>query len=146
MHFVHERFKLIIIMLKSTLLFSLLLCLAGKSNQAQTGVVNIDTLLIGTWNGTSICQIKNSPCHDEIVVYHISKNKGADIFFINANKIVNGVEEGMGILPFVYNKKTNQLTSTAYGIWTFNLEGDKLEGTLLVHGDLYRRIKIYKHY
>jgi hypothetical protein len=133
-------------MLKWSLLFSIILCLASKSNQAQIGVVKIDTLLIGTWNGTSICQLKNSPCHDETVVYHISKNRGADTFFINAGKIVNGVEEGMGILPFVYNKKTNQLTSTAYGIWTFNLEGDKLEGTLLVHGDLYRRIKVYKHY
>src|SRR3954454_14353655 len=107
-------------MLKWSLLFSIILCLASTSNQAQNRVVNIDTLLIGTWSGTSICQIKNSPCHDETVVYHISKNKGADTFFINANKIVNGVEEGMGILPFVYNNKTNQLTSTAYGIRTFN--------------------------
>jgi hypothetical protein len=109
-------------------------------------VAKIDTLLIGTWNGTSICQIKNSPCHDETVVYHISKKRGVDTFFINAGKIINGVEEEMGILPFVYNKKTNQFTSTAYGIWTFDLEGDKLEGTLIVHGDLYRKIKVYKHY
>jgi len=133
-------------MLKLSLLFSIILCLASKSNQAQKGVVKIDTLLIGTWNGTSICQMKNSPCHDETVVYHISKNRGVDTFYINASKIVNGVEEEMGILPFIYNKKTNQLTSTAYGIWTFNIEGVKLEGTLLVHGDLYRKIKLYKHY
>ncbi len=106
------------IMLKWFLLFSIILCLASESSQAQTSAIKINTLLTGTWNGTSICQIKNSSCHDENVVYHISKNKGADTFFISASKIVNGVEEGMGILPFVYNKKTNQLTSTAYGIWT----------------------------
>ena len=133
-------------MVKSTLLFSLILCLASKSNQAQTAVVKIDTLLVGSWHGTSICQVKNSSCHDETVVYHVSKNRGADTFYINAGKIVNGVEEEMGILPFVYNKKTNQLTSTAYGIWTFNVEGAKLEGTLLLHGDLYRKIIVYKHY
>jgi len=133
-------------MSKSSLLFSFILCLAGKSNQAQTGPVKIDTLLIGTWNGTSICQIKNSSCHDETVVYHISKNSGVDTFYINASKIVNDEEEEMGILPFVYDKKTNQLTSTAYGIWTFNIEGVKLEGTLLFHGDLYRKIIVYKHY
>jgi hypothetical protein len=132
-------------MLKSTLLITLILCLACKSNQAQTNLVNIDTLLIGNWNGSSICQLRNSACRDETVVYHISKNKGADTFYINAGKIVNGVEEGMGILPFIYNKKTKQLTSTAYGIWTFNLVGAKLEGTLLVHGDLYRKIIVYKH-
>jgi hypothetical protein len=56
------------------------------------------------------------------------------------------VEEGMGVLPFVYNKKTKQLTSTAYGIWTFNLEGAKLEGTLFNHGELYRKIILYKLY
>ena len=133
-------------MFKSTLLFSLVICLTGKSGQAQSGSVNMDTLLVGTWNGTSICQIKNSPCHDETVVYHISKNRGVDTFYINANKIVNHTEEEMGILPFVYNKKTNQFTSTAYGIWTFNVEGVKLEGTLFVHGDLYRKIIVYKQY
>src|SRR4051812_48368933 len=133
-------------MIKSTLLFSLVLCLAGKSNQAQTAVVKMDTLLVGNWHGTSICQVKNSPCHDETVVYHISKNKGVDTFYINAGKMINGVEEGMGILPFVYNKKTNQLTSTAHGIWTFNIEGVKLEGTLLSGGSLYRKIILYKHY
>ena len=135
-----------IIMIKSTLLFSLILCLAGKSSQAQTGLVNIDSLLEGTWKGTSICQIKNSPCHDETVVYHIAKNKGVDTFYVTANKIINGVEEEMGILPFVYNKKTKELISTAYGIWTFNIEGVKLEGTLLVRGDLYRKIVVYKQY
>jgi hypothetical protein len=133
-------------MVKLTLLFSLILCLDSKSNQAQTGVVKIDSLLIGTWNGTSICQIKNSSCHDETVVYHISKKSGVDTFYIKAGKIINGVEEGMGILPFVYNRKTNQLTSTAYGIWTFNIEGIKLEGTLLVRGELFRKIIVYKHY
>jgi len=133
-------------MSKSTLLFSVIFCLATEHTKAQTGTVKIDTFLIGTWNGTSLCQVKNSPCHDETVVYHISKNKGADTFYINASKIVNGVEQEMGILPFVYNKKTNQLTSTANGIWTFNIEGVKLEGTLLVRGDLFRKIKVYKQY
>ena len=131
-------------MLKLTLLFSLILCLASKSNQAQTSSSKIDTLLVGTWNGTSLCQIKNSPCRDETVVYHISKKSGVDTFYINASKIVNGVEEEMGILPFVYNKKTNQLTSTAYGIWTFNLRGRVLEGTLTSNGNLYRVVKLSK--
>src|SRR6476659_5343055 len=121
-------------MLKSTLLYFLIPYLVINSSQAQTGLNKADTLLIGTWKGTSICQIKNSPCHDETVVYHISKNRGDDTFYINASRIVNGAEVEMGILPFVYNKKTKQLTSTAYGIWTFNVEGDKLEGTLLVQG------------
>jgi hypothetical protein len=131
-------------MFKSAFLYSLVLCLAINPGQAQTS--KTDTLLIGTWKGTSICQIKNSPCHDETVVYHISKKTGIDSFYINASKIVNGVEEEMGILPFFYNEKPNLLISTAYGIWTFTLEAAKLEGTLLVRGELYRKIKVYKQY
>lgn len=134
-------------MFKPALLFSITLCLLSKPNHAQTGLVKIDTLLAGTWKGTSICQLKNSPCHDETVVYHISKNTAADTFYINAGKIVNGVEEEMGIVPCVYNKKTNQLISTAYkGTWTFNIAGDTLEGTLIFHGGLYRKIIVYKYY
>jgi hypothetical protein len=132
-------------MLKPAVLIFITL-LAFHPNQAQTVTALIDTLLPGTWKGTSICQVKNSPCHDEIVVYHISKDKGVDSFYFNASKIVNGVEVQMGILPFVYNKRTNQVTSTAYGSWTFNIEGAMLEGTLFFHGDLYRKIKVYKHY
>lgn len=128
-------------------LFSLTLCFLSKLNHAQSSLVRLDTLLPGTWKGTSICQLINSPCHDETVVYHISKNTAPDTFYINAGKIVNGVEEGMGIIPCVYNTKTNQLNSTAYkGTWTFNIEGDKLEGTLIFHGDLYRKIIVYKHH
>jgi len=133
-------------MVKSTLLLSLILCLVSKSNQGQTSAIKIDTLLTGTWRGTSICQVKNSPCHDETVVYHISKNSALDTFYVNASKIVNGVEEEMGILPFIYNEKKNQFFSTAYGIWTFNVEGTKLEGTLFVRGELYRKITVSKHY
>src|SRR5213083_1222295 len=106
-------------MLKSTLLYSSIFCLAINSSQAQNSLAKVDTLLVGTWKGTSICQVKNSPCHDETVVYHISKNTGVDTFYINASKIVNGAEEEMGIVPCVYNKKTNQLISTAdKGVWT----------------------------
>ena len=133
-------------MVKSVLSYSLILCLAINSSQAQPRIAKVDTLLIGTWKGVSLCQIKTSPCHDETVVYHISKKAGVDTFYINGSKIVNGLEEEMGILPFTYNSKTNQLISNAYGIWTFNIEGGKLEGTLVSHGELYRKIKLYKQY
>jgi hypothetical protein len=127
-----------------TCVFVLILCLQAKNVSAQNNPTNIDSLLIGDWSGTSICQLKNSPCHDETVVYHISKKKGIDSFYINASKIINNQEESMGVLPFAYDKKTNQVVSTAYGLWTFNLNGDKMDGTLIVRGDLYRKIALRK--
>ena len=104
---------------------------------------NYDSLIVGNWQGSSICQVKNSPFHDEMVVYHISKKHGSDTINILANKIINGVEEEMGIIPFTFNSKTNQLFSTAYNSrWTLTLENEKLEGTLYVKGVLYRIIKL----
>jgi len=98
----------------------------------------------GTWKGTSLCQVKNSPCHDETVVYYISKTNKTDSFSIKANKIVNGVEEEMGILPFLYDAKKNELNSSAYGKWNFKLENGKIKGTLISQGQLYRIIEVSK--
>jgi len=124
--------------------FSLLFFLCSGFLISSAQKVSVDSTLIGVWKGISICQIKNSPCHDENVVYHISKVRGIDTFKIVATKIVNGKEEEMGTLGFKFNKKTNQLISTDYGLWTLNLKGNKLDGTLIVRGDLYRIIKVSK--
>ena len=56
--------------------------------------------IAGTWKGTSICQVKQSACHDENVVYHISK-KSANVYTIQASKIVNGAEDDMGTFDSV---------------------------------------------
>lgn len=129
---------------KVNLLLFLLLWLASFDSYAQKTSLMTDSLLTGTWKGISLCQLKNSPCHDETVVYHISKQSGNDTFYIRANKIVNGREEDMGILPFLFNEKNNRLESTAYGIWSFLLKNNELEGTLFVKGNLYRKIKLAK--
>ena len=123
------------------------LCLAllfAQCATAQKNVAQIDTLLVGAWQGTSICQVKNSPCHDEVVVYHISKADSVDRYIIQANKIVNGVEEDMGTLHFDYNAKTNQLVSNEYGKWTFTINGRKMSGILIVKNETYRIINIEK--
>ena len=118
--------------------------IAFKFCEAQTKDSNTDTLLVGTWKGTSICQLKNSPCHDEVVVYRITKKSSPNTYSIDARKVVNGIEEEMGILTFVYVETSHQLTSSDYGTWTFNVEAARLEGTLVHRGDLYRIIKLVK--
>jgi hypothetical protein len=128
---------------KISLLVVFLFCFALQYTKAQRA--SADSSLIGTWKGTSICQVKSSPCHDEVVVYHISKAQGTDMFNILANKIVNDTEEEMGILSFKFDKNNNKLISTSYnGLWTFNLKSKDLEGTLIVRGELYRIIKVSK--
>ena len=127
-----------------TLKFIITFLLFAQCTTAQKNVVQIDTLLLGAWQGTSICQVKNSPCHDEVVVYHISKGNGVDSFIIQANKIVNGVEEDMGTLHFSYDTKTNDLVSNEYGTWTFTISGRKMSGVLIVKNEKYRVINLEK--
>jgi hypothetical protein len=51
-------------------------------------------------------------CNDENVVYHISK-KSANVYTIQASKIVNGAEEDMGTFdPVVYDEAKQTLSFT----------------------------------
>jgi hypothetical protein len=103
------------------------------------------TTLTGVWQGTSICQVKNSPCHDEVVVYYITKGATDSSFNVVANKIVNGKEEDMGELHFIFDSKRSQLRSTDYNAaWTFTIDKNKMNGTLFVRNALYRIINLTK--
>ncbi len=101
----------------------------------------------GVWRGISICQAKNSACHDETVVYHVSKSTGQNTYSILANKIVDGKEDEMGTIIFIYNPRDQTYTSkdTARNAqWVFKIKGNKLEGTLMVRGELFRIINLTK--
>lgn len=105
-----------------------------------------DASLPGAWKGTSICQVKNSPCHDEVVVYHITNGKKSGEYTILANKIINGAEEEMGTIQYVFDEKQKELTGSyrSDDIWKFKLNGNKLDGTLYLRGVLYRIINLQK--
>src|ERR1700694_92994 len=66
--------------------------------------------LIGNWKGTSLCQVKNSPCHDEIAAYHISPGNGANTYQFQMNKIVDGKELEMGAMVYKYDPKLHTFT------------------------------------
>jgi hypothetical protein len=102
--------------------------------------------LQGVWKGTSICQLKNSPCHDENVVYHISRNENGS-FAVVMNKVINNKEEEMGTLIFSYDS-AHQILSSVNEVqnsrWDFKVKGLKLEGTLMYKNNLYRIIDVKK--
>ena len=102
--------------------------------------------LEGIWKGTSICQIKNSPCHDETVVYHITKN-GDNSYQIIANKIINGKEDYMGTIIFTFDPKQSVLSSidSAREVkWEFKVTDKAMHGTLMSKGKLFRIIDLKK--
>ena len=101
----------------------------------------------GIWKGTSLCQIKNSPCHDEVVVYHISKDSNGRSYEVIANKIIDGKEDYMGTIPFTYDSKQKvfvSVDSVRNARWEFKITGSAMKGTLMYKGDLFRIIDVKK--
>lgn len=102
--------------------------------------------IAGTWSGTSICTIKDSPCHDEKVIYHITEPDSAGKLKIQADKVVNGQPEDMGTLDCTFDAKASKLTcEMSNGMWEFSITNDKMTGTLkLSDGRLFRNISVTK--
>jgi hypothetical protein len=103
--------------------------------------------LIGTWKGTSTCQVKPSACNDEIAVYHVTKEIKPGIFHVAGNKLVNGKEEEMGEFDFSFSAADSTLTyvdeKRKFTI-KFTVKGSMMEGTLVSNSVVYRIIKLAK--
>lgn len=105
----------------------------------------------GTWKGTSLCQQKQSACHNENVVYHITK-KAATLYTIQASKIVNGAEEDMGTFDSVVYNATKQTLSFTMkdnqgrkAVWLFKIDGTQMHGTLTINENtLFRIVELKK--
>ncbi len=114
---------------------------------AQT-ISNQNDPISGTWKGTSLCQVKNSSCNDEVVVCYITKAQTPNIYRFAMNKIVNNAEITMGDLDFIYNEAQHTLTchsASSGGDWKFDITKNVMEGTLTVNNKtLFRIIKLVK--
>jgi hypothetical protein len=105
----------------------------------------------GIWRGTSLCQVKASACHDENVVYHISKISAA-LYTIQASKLVNGAEQDMGTFDSVVYDETKQTLRFAMkdkqersNVWLFRLDGMQMHGTLIINETtLFRKVELKK--
>ena len=85
----------------------------------------------GVWRGTSLCLVKPSACHDEVVVYRVTPMRAADSVSFDAFKIVNGQEEDMGTLKCHVTAAAPQLTcDLPRAVWRFTIRGDSLTGDL----------------
>ena len=109
----------------------------GKVSTAQS--------LTGDWKGASLCRVKNSPCHDENVVYHISKDSSSGSYQVSAGKIIDGKENDMGTLNFSFDRQQKILflvDSVKQVRWEFKITGKEMHGTLISKGNLYRSIDL----
>lgn len=99
--------------------------------------------LVGEWSGTSLCQVKTSPCHDEDVIYRISKPH-EDKISIQADKIVDGKSVTMGVSDWIYDKSSGTLSwEMPRGTWKLVVNGDTMDGTLIVPDKvLFRKVHL----
>src|SRR3954447_24595514 len=105
----------------------------------------------GTWEGTSLCQVKPSACHDEHVIYRTTLI-GPGRYKIDAYKVVSGKELFMGAIDVQLDPARAQLDGPvmsggqARGRLHLALKGTHLSGTMtLADGTLYRLIEADKH-
>jgi hypothetical protein len=86
---------------------------------------------VGVWRGTSVCLVRPSACHDEIVVYRIASTSAADSVTLDARKIVSGEEQEMGVLTCHFASANGSLAcAIPQGTWRFWVRGDSLVGEL----------------
>ena len=86
---------------------------------------------VGTWRGTSLCQVRPSACHDESVVYRITRTATRDSLAMDGRKIVNAAEVEMGVLGCRFDASSARLTCPiSNGVWQFTIRGDSLVGEL----------------
>ena len=108
----------------------------------------------GTWEGESICVVRDSPCHDEHVVYEISRDPTPQSaaspqpleWKMDAYKIVKGEKQPMGSLRCSFDepkKNLSCLTKTRTEVdWEYFFDGDNLRGTLQIGPEkiLFRKV------
>ena len=86
---------------------------------------------VGTWRGTSLCQVRPSACKDESVVFRITRTTARDSLALDGRKIVNGAEVEMGVLGCRLDAPSGRLTCPIPdAVWQFTIRGDSLVGEL----------------
>jgi hypothetical protein len=118
----------------------------GTRNSAESIPLQDTASLYGNWTGESICQVKESACHDEKALYIIAKSDTPDKVSITADKIVDGKPVVMGTMDFSYDPKTGVLFAEyKYGVWKLTVKGNKIEGTLTTPDKVvFRRVTLTK--
>jgi hypothetical protein len=98
---------------------------------------------VGVWRGTSLCLVHPSACKDERVVYRITQMKTLDSVSIDAQKIVDGQAQDMGILACGVTMAGARVTCTIpQGVWHFTIRTDSLVGELrLPDGTKFRDVR-----
>jgi hypothetical protein len=100
---------------------------------------------IGEWRGESICAAKNTACHDETVIYRITKLRGKSGYAsVSADKIVSGNAVNMGTLEFRHEQNA-LICEYSEGVWRLKFDGGTIECALIrPDNTIFRRVTLRK--
>jgi hypothetical protein len=123
-----------------------MLAATASSARVKAAPAQDDQGLIGIWKGESLCQVKDSPCNDEKVVYTIARANESGKVNIRADKIVDGRPVTMGVGDWDYDKEKNTLTLVIpRGVWKLTINANKIDGILTPSDKtIYRRMWLKK--
>ena len=101
--------------------------------------------LVGEWSGTSLCQVKPSPCHDEEVVFRLSHPE-KDKIRLQADKIVDGKAVTTGVDDWFYDSASQVLIwEIPRGTWKLTVDGDEINGTLITRDNVvFRKVHLHR--
>lgn len=100
----------------------------------------------GTWEGTSLCQVKPSPCRDEHALYRFTKIASGH-YRLDGYKVVRGKELFMGPIDVVFDSGRGEIRGTIGGSrgsqLLLKLKSNHLSGRLTESdGTIYRLIEV----
>lgn len=121
----------IIVLVFFVLCFSFSACAQKKASMDD---------ILGDWTGESKCVGSNPYCHDEVVIYHLTRSKKETAKVnLSADKIVSGKPEFMGEFDLTFDAEKMTLTGEftiprtgGKGVWYYHIDGNKMDGTLTV--------------
>lgn len=123
--------------------------IAAAQGETRSGqqVPADDSDLLGDWRGESVCVVRDSACHDEDSLYHVTRLTGRPGWFsMKLDKVVDGKPVTMGTTECSYDSTKRTLTCEfPRGVLRFTLQPNKMAGTMnLTDGTLWRRIALNK--
>jgi hypothetical protein len=108
-------------------------------------------VLLGTWQGSSICTGARAACRNETVVYHVTAGDKANVVTIAMNKVVDGQELEMGSIDFTIDFAAHRMAGDVANTnvpsrWTFTFTKTEMKGTavLLPSGVVGRNIVVHR--
>jgi hypothetical protein len=102
----------------------------GQGTRAQARGEDVESRIVGTWRGNSVCLVKGSACHDEENVYRFSKLAGrSGAFSGTGSKVVDGREIVMGRGDWTYDAEKHVLECKIPDI-RMVVDGARMEGDL----------------